>query len=227
MNFGNPMPIFPLDSVSLLPQQILPLHIFEPRYRQMIEHVLDGPGQIAMAVFSGESWKQQYHGLPPVRPYVCVGQIAQHERLSDGRYNLLLQGVCRARIRQEFPPSDDRLYRLAMLAPTRDVPVEEDSLSARRDALESMLSSEPLSRLSASEPILEYVRNEDVPATTVFELLGFALLHDTEQRYRLLSEPDPSARAGIIERELTSLQRLIRQADRQKPGDWPKGCSWN
>ena len=109
VNFGKPIPLFPLDSAVLLPQQVLPLHIFEPRYRQMVERALDGAGQIAMAVFEGESWKQQYHGRPALRPAVCIGQIVQHERLPDGRYNIILQGVCRARISKESARDGERL----------------------------------------------------------------------------------------------------------------------
>ena len=64
---------------DLLPQQVIPLRIFEPRYKQMVEDVLDGTGQFAIAVFSGRRWKQEYHGKPPIRPAVCIGpgSIAQ------------------------------------------------------------------------------------------------------------------------------------------------------
>ena len=77
VNFGRPVPVFPLDGVVLLPQQVLPLHIFEERYVQMVSRVLDGSGQIALAVFEGDDWKKDYDGVPPIRPYVCLGQIAQ------------------------------------------------------------------------------------------------------------------------------------------------------
>src|SRR5580765_1551354 len=106
VNFGKPMPIFPLNSVVLLPHGVLPLHVFEDRYRQMVGDALDGSGQIAMAVFEGADWKQEYHCRPPVRPAVCVGQIIQHHKLPDGRYNIALQGICRARILQELPADD-------------------------------------------------------------------------------------------------------------------------
>src|SRR5436190_23857895 len=95
VNFGRPTALFPLDAVTLLPQQLLPLHIFEERYRQMIDHALDGSGQIALAIlepalastasFSGttEQWKKDALGRPAIKPAVCVGQIVQHEKLFD------------------------------------------------------------------------------------------------------------------------------------------------
>lgn len=221
------MPVFPLDAVSLLPQQVLPLHIFEPRYRQMVAHVLDGSGQIAMGVFKGERWKQEYHGRPPIRPFVCIGQIVQHEKLDDGRYNVLMQGVCRATIIKEMPPSAERLYREAMLAPVGLQPVDEDDLAVARGRLGSMLSEGPLTRLAAASSVAEYVRNGQIPTSAILELVSFTILTDPEVRYRLLAEPDTSARAEIIESELKDLSRLLVRADSQKPWEWPKGMSWN
>jgi Lon protease-like protein len=251
VNFGKPMPIFPLDSVTLLPQQLLPLHIFEERYRQMIDHALDGAGQIAMAVFEGDQWKQNYHGRPPIRPAVCVGQIVQHERLPDGRYNILIQGVCRARVLYELPMEEGRLYRMAMLEPvgldltatiitgdeedeeeeTPDLglppPPEPEPLVEVRRKLCEMLEEGPLTQLVAAEPVLEFVRNEEVPTAPLLELVSFMLITDQGLRYRLLAEPNIQTRANMIMGELQHLSKLIRRAGDQRPQDWPKGMSWN
>lgn len=227
VNFSRAMPLFPLDSAVLLPQQVLPLHIFEPRYRQMIQHVLDGAGQIAMAVFEGDRWKQEYHGRPPLRPCVCVGQVVQHERQDDGRYNLLLQGVCRARVTGELPATTEKLYREAILMPLpADEPVEAE-LEEHRLRLEELLGDGPLTRLAAAPTICEYLRNVKIPTSAILELVSFTLLQDAELRYRLLAEPKVRRRAQLIERELSDLGGLLRRAARQRPQDWPKGCAWN
>jgi len=227
VNFGKPMPIFPLEQVTLLPQQVLPLHIFEPRYRQMVSEALDGAGQIAMAVFAGEAWKQEYHGKPTIKPTVCVGQIVQHEKLDDGRFNLLLQGVCRARVVDEKPLTAERQYRLAMLEP---VGLESEAfldLSGARTELEKLLSEGPLTRLRAAEPIVEYLRNEDYPTHALLELISFAIVTDPTLRYRLLAEGDAQERAKMILSEMHHLESLLRRAEAQRPGEIPKGCSWN
>lgn len=93
VHFGKPMPLFPLGVVALMPQQVAPFHIFEPRYRQMIGDALDGSGQIAMATYDTSNLDEfDYSGdTMPLRPAVCVGQVFQHERLPDGHYNILLQ----------------------------------------------------------------------------------------------------------------------------------------
>lgn len=227
VNFSRAMPLFPLDAAALLPQQVLPLHIFEDRYRQMVSDALDGAGQIAMGVFQGDRWKQEYHGRPPVRPAVCIGQIVQHERLGDGRYNLLLQGVCRAKILRETPAREGRLYREAMLQPVGIAEIDEDALREVRDWLDDSLASGPLTRFAAAETVLEYVRNREIPTSALLELISFTMTVGVELRYRLLAEGDPIRRAGILRDELEHVARIIRNASGQLGHDLPKGCSWN
>ncbi|GMV25899.1 MAG: hypothetical protein AMXMBFR58_19300 [Phycisphaerae bacterium] len=227
VHFGRAMPLFALDTVTLLPQQALKLHIFEPRYRQMLEHVLDGSGQFAMAVFSGSGWKQNYHGRPAIRPAVCVGHVIEHQKLADGTYHVLLQGVCRARIIYELPPSVDTLYRQAMIEPIGGDEIDQEQLQPVRERLEELLTGTSLSQLRAARPVLQFVRNEEVPTSVVMELVSFTLLNDRELRYKLLEEGDPSTRATLIFGELLSLRTLIDRARHQHPELWPKGCSWN
>ena len=236
VNFGKAIPLFPLDSVALLPQQVLPLHIFEPRYKQMVDHAIDGAGLIAMAVFDGNQWKEQYHARPRIRPVVCVGHVVQHHALPDGRHNILLQGVCRARILKEVPPAEDRLYRAAYLEPfgvvgdAGELPLDESGERTLRDArgrITEMLSEGPLSRLAAAEPVLEYLRNDEIPTHAILELVAFPLTLDQKVRYQLLAEESAAARATIILKELGTLERLVRIAIAQHPEEWPKGLSWN
>jgi Lon protease-like protein len=229
VNFGRAIPLFPLDAPVLLPQQVLPLHIFEPRYRQMIEHALDGAGQIAMAVFAGDAWKEQYHGRPPLKPAVCVGHILQHERLSDGRYNVLLQGVCRARMVREVAPEEQegKLYRTAQMEPVGLETPDPEVLGDARRRIGEMLSEAPLNKLTVAEPVLEWVNNDDIPAGALLELVSFAVVNEPRLKYRLLAEGNAHARVQIILGELTHLTQLARRAAAQHPEEWPKGCSWN
>lgn len=227
VNFGRPMPLFPLDTVACMPQQVVPLHIFEPRYRQMVAHALDGPGQIAMAVFDGDAWKQQYHGRPPLKQAVCIGHIVEHERLPDGRYNVLLQGVCRARIVRELKPAEDRLYRVAMLEPLGIPGADDERLYGLREKLTEMLTAWPLSELSAAEWVAERAQHEEIPASALLEFATFTLLTERETRYAMLAEADVGRRLERLERELEGLGVLIRRASKQRPDLWPKGCSWN
>ncbi len=241
VNFSKPIGLFPLEGVTLFPHQVLPLHIFEPRYRQMIGHALDGSGQLAMAVFAGKGWKQNYHGRPRVRKAACLAQIMQHESLEDGRINVLIQGICRARIVRELPAAEDVLYRQAILEPiglesigpesAAAADAEHDPLSHMRPRLDALLSEGPLTHLTVAESVLEYLRNEEIPMHAVLEVLSFSVLgeHSTaaETRYELLAEGNPNTRATIIEEQLVSLQGLIQRGLTQGSDQWPKGVSWN
>lgn len=227
VNFGKPVPLFPLDTAALLPQQLLPLRIFEPRYRQMVEHALDGAGQIAIAVFEGSRWKQEYHGRPPLRPAVCIGQIMQHEHQADGDYAILLQGVCRARIVREFAPSADRLYRLAHLEPVGIDSGAEQKLLGVRERLSELLTDEPLSNLTRAKFVVQHIHNHAIPTEIILELASFHLPTSRESRYQLLAESDAGVRAALIESELVDLRNLLERAAHQHPEYWPKGCSWN
>src|SRR5258706_14355947 len=107
--FSRTVPLFPLPNVVLFPRAVLPLHIFEERYRAMTADVLGSHRQVAMALLR-PGWEKDYYGRAAIEPVVCVGTILSHERLADGRYNFLLQGHTRARGVEEV---GDEPYRLA------------------------------------------------------------------------------------------------------------------
>src|SRR5947209_4114241 len=85
------VPLFPLPNVVLFPRAVLPLHIFEERYRAMMADALAGDRQVAMALLK-PGWEKNYYARPAIEPVVCLGRILSHERLPDGCYNFLLQG---------------------------------------------------------------------------------------------------------------------------------------
>lgn len=113
------LPLFPLDNVVLFPSVQVPLHIFEPRYRQMTSHALDGNQRIGMVALKGGGLDA--NGIPRVFSVGCEGSIEHSESLPDGRFNLLLAGRQRFRIIEEFPPGPGQLYRTARIAPLPDV----------------------------------------------------------------------------------------------------------
>ena len=105
------IPIFPLPNAVLFPNVFLPLHIFEPRYREMVADALDGDRMIGMVLLR-PGWEANYEGTPPVFPIGCAGLITHHERLPDGRYNIILRGLQKFRIRGE---DEGRSYRVARI----------------------------------------------------------------------------------------------------------------
>jgi Lon protease-like protein len=108
------LPIFPLSNVVLFPRVKTPLHLFEPRYRQLARDVLQGERRIGMVVVRPEH-VDDMPGDPPIYPIGCAGVITESQRLPDGRYNLVLLGEHRVRIVAEEPRSESRLYRVAQV----------------------------------------------------------------------------------------------------------------
>lgn len=227
VNFGKPFPLFPLDGVVLLPHALLKLFIFEPRYRQMVQHALDACGQIAMAVFDGDEWKTEYRGSPPVRRVVCLGQILHHEKLPDGNYRLIVQGVCRARIREEQLPDADRLYRRALLEPIDNGRDDEEDLCSQRECLTGLLRTEALGELASVRAVLRELDGREVPTAALLEVITLSVLNDPRIQYRLLAEGNIMRRAQIIETELERLRGVVTCAHRQVDPDAPSGVNWN
>jgi uncharacterized protein len=110
-------PLFPLPNVFLFPGCVMPLHVFEPRYRQMVEDLLDGPGQVVMGTLE-QDHAGEIFGAPPVRPIAGIGEICRHERLPDGRFLIWLFGLSRVRIREV---ASVRLYRRVAVEPFEEI----------------------------------------------------------------------------------------------------------
>jgi uncharacterized protein len=135
------LPLFPLPNVVLFPNVFLPLHIFEPRYRQMVTEALAGERMIGMVLLQ-PGHEDEYEGAPPVYGVGCAGLITHVERLGDGRFNIVLRGLERFRIVREDPPTPQTLYRRAQVVPLSEIsPRPGDAvLKDARQKLEAMLS---------------------------------------------------------------------------------------
>lgn len=103
------IPIFALPNVVLFPKTYLPLHIFEPRYRRMVDDA-KATGQCIGIALLKEGWEPEYYGNPPIYSTGCVGRLVSVQLLPDGRSNILLQGLERFEVSEE---SYDKSYRQA------------------------------------------------------------------------------------------------------------------
>ena len=102
-DFAGKVRVFPLPNLVLFPHVMQPLHIFEPRYRELLEDALAGDRLIAMALLA-PGWQKTYDGRPPLYPMACLGRITTHHQLESGAYNVLLLGLRRVRLVEELPP---------------------------------------------------------------------------------------------------------------------------
>jgi Lon protease-like protein len=138
------IPIFPLPNVVLFPTVCLPLHIFEPRYRDMVADALEGDRIIGMALLR-PGWEGDYEGRPAIYPVGCAGLISHAERLPDGRYNIILRGLEKFRVIRE---RDQRAYRVADIDPMMEALSERDRelVRSERQRLEALLVPQPAGR---------------------------------------------------------------------------------
>src|SRR5438105_971632 len=102
------LPIFPLPDVVLFPHAMLPLHVFEPRYRTMIKDVIEGDSRLAIVRLK-PGFEKDYEGRPPVYEVGGLGEVIEHQPLGEGRCNIFVRGLSRVRIEREEAP--ERTYR--------------------------------------------------------------------------------------------------------------------
>jgi Lon protease-like protein len=144
------LPLFPLPNVVLFPSVFLPLHIFEPRYREMVGDALAGDRLIGVVLLR-PGWEADYEGRPDVYPVGCAGLITFSEQHSDGRYNIVLRGLEKFTILGE---DDGRNYRIARIDSVMEEPSESDKaiIRAERRRLEALLVPKPQGRVDSTVP---------------------------------------------------------------------------
>jgi len=197
--FGGTARLFPLPNVVLFPHVVQPLHIFEPRYRQMTADALADDRLIA-PVLLRPGWEADYDGLPAVCPMLCIGRVVAEQKLTDGRYNLLLRGVRRARIVEEV--ATDKLYRSARVQLQADGPAPP---AAAAKLLLRQLTAAIKPWFPADGPALEQLDkllSGDLPLGVLADLLGFAVPLAIEAKQSLLEETSVQQRVELLLRHL-------------------------
>jgi Lon protease-like protein len=201
------VPLFPLPNVVLFPHALLPLHIFEERYKAMTADALSGRRLIAMALLS-PGWEKCYYGRPSIERVVCVGRIVSHERLADGKFNFLLRGELRASIEREMCcPSKPGacLYRTARLKPLPETPMMEIDLSHERQRLQAVLTEGLLARVPVVRQIAALLPGPTRTAD-IADLVAFHVVDDLGLKQSLLAEGDIRARVNRLLAALNSLE---------------------
>lgn len=189
--------LFPLPNVVLFPRAVLPLHIFEERYKDMTADALAGQRRIAMALLR-PGWEQNYYQRPAIEPVVCVGTILTHEKLPDGKYNFLLQGQTRARIVRE---QTGRTYRTVDLKPIVESPTMEiDLLNHRQRLVRWFSEDEPAGAMSSQ---FRQLLAGPLNTADIADLVAFNLLDNVSLKQSLLAEADVVQR---VERVLQSME---------------------
>lgn len=206
--FSGWAPLFPLPEVVLLPGALLPLHVFEPRYRAMVKDALAGEKLVAMARLL-PGFETSYEASPAIDEWVGLGRIVAHEPLPDGRSNILLAGLRRARVLEE---DRSRAYRRGRLE------VLEDDAASLDDTARSELRAEVLALLARvpAELVRDPVRlgvamkMTQLMLGSLVDLAADTVRLDPEERLLLLREPrvrERSQKLGALLRARTGTGR--------------------
>ncbi len=196
------LPIFPLYRVQLFPRAILPLYIFEPRYREMTAACLAGDGLMALAQLK-PGFEADYQGRPPVRSMAGLGKIIAHRENADGTYNILLEGLGRVRIDEELPP--EHSYREVRAHRVRDRIAEGFDQQTVRETLRLLIDK--LSKtIGESGASLRSLCAETKRLPCLIDVLSSALIQKPVLRRRLFECRDLATRAELL---IVSLAKIV------------------
>ena len=175
------LPIFPLPDVTFFPHTLLPLHVFEARYRAMVMDTLARDRRLAVVKLR-PGYEAAYASKPAVHAVAGVGEIVSWERLATGRYNILLKGDCRVRIESERP--SDTLYRIVTAQRLDDVPPVGDvvpMVDRIRGACGRLLKA-----LDRPADLLGTALADGQPPGAIADRIAAAVLPDAALRQELL-----------------------------------------
>lgn len=219
--FSGNLPLFPLSKIVLFPGARLPLHIFEPRYRQMVQDAEENQGLIGMACLR-ERRNRTDTGNSPLHTVACLGQIRNLQQLPDGRYLLQLQGIQRIRIREELEV--DKPYRVARVELVPDIinPLEPESVeNLFQRAMD--LFNQVLQNLADLPGSLISIQ-KNIPAGLLLDVLSYYLPVDSLIKQRLLEENVVHQRARLLLRILSELARITPDDETVRLRIFPKPC---
>ncbi len=184
------LPVFPLPTVVFFPRTYLPLHIFEPRYRQMVKDCMKGSQTVAMALLK-EGWEEDYYDQPQIYPIGCVGKVVKCQPLDEGRYNLLLYGLLRVSFEEYF---FDKSYRQAKIKP---LPVSQKQGGCLPDSLREMLFEQikDYSDLVGGRARIESILREDLDDEVFVNLFSAEMDFTVIEKQFLLEASDVLQRA--------------------------------
>lgn len=201
--------VFPLPNLVLFPHVVQPLHVFEPRYVDLLHDAIQDDRLIAMALLE-PGWEDDYEGRPRIAPVACLGRVLTWQARPGNRYNLLLLGLRRVRVLGELPP--DRSFRSA------EVEVIDDEYpqasAARRPALHRKLIAafeKMLPCIKDAAELFNQLSINSISLGTLTDVISYALDIDVRAKHALLSEPNVDRRASLLLSHLKNASRETRQ----------------
>ena len=200
--FSGVIPLFPLSTVVFFPNTLLPLHIFEERYKQMVNDVINSEKIIGMALLK-PGWGDDYYGNPDIFDTVGMGRIVSSESYSDGRINIVLYGLKRVRV---VDIVEERPYRLARVS------IVDDLRGSGEEALRTRIGT----LIRQWNMLIEETKkshrieiNTELPLDCLTDALGTLLFSNVFDKQGLLEEPNVEKRAETLIKDLETRLEVI------------------
>jgi Lon protease-like protein len=206
-DFSGVVRLFPLPNVVLFPHVILPLHIFEPRYCEMLEESLATDRLISMALLM-PGWENDIEARPNVAPMTCLGKIISHTRLPEGRHNIMLAGLRRAAIAQELPPTKSfRRAKVELLDDYYPASGASSRPGLQRKLLDAFRRFVPKSSLAQDQ--FEQLLSQQISLGMLTDIVAFTINLPLPLKQQLLNEWHVDRRAALL---FEALQRMLNPA---------------
>jgi Lon protease-like protein len=199
------LPLFPLPNAVLFPHALLPLHIFEERYRVMVRDVLTGTRCLAVGLLVPDA--READELPAVEQIAGVGEVVMAHELPDGRFNLVVRGRARVRIDRELPSG--RPYRLVTATELPDLPITDAAEIVDADqTLRALIGRLADAIPEGGELLRQVIAAQETPAELV-DGVASALIVDPALRQRLLETRDVGQRLERVAAEVVAMTARI------------------
>ena len=206
------LPLFPLPNLVFFPGTRLPLHVFEPRYRQMVSDALESDNRFGIVLLR-PGWETDYYGAPAIHDCGTMGTIEQAVPLEDGRFNVLVRGDVRFRVVEEIGSAP---YRTARVVASPEVQREAAEAWPQREWLAD-LARQYIKYLPEQSAVPEI---EMVGLDALTNALIMSINVDVEEKQKLLEIDDLIARAEKIGAELqTRIESLRFLAPHRRDSD--------
>lgn len=224
--FTNIVRLFPLPNLVLFPGVIQALHVFEPRYRELMHDALSADNLVTMALVKDDivSDLSSTSNDPLLHRVVCIGKIVTEAKLEDGRYNLLLMGVQRAEIIQEI--ASDKPYRMAeikLLGTDPDAAFSDIEVDQVKDRLISKFKELTVHKQGLDPQVVENLINSEIPIGLLIDLIGYSCGVSAVDQQQVLATVDLNQRAEMV---LRFISRQLKN-DESRSNDFPPGFSLN
>lgn len=189
------VPVFPLPDLAMLPGALLPLHVFEARYRDLVAHCLVHGGGIGVATLR-PGYGEDYDGSPPIHDEIGIGRIISHEPMEDGRCNIIIRALGSAIVEEEHPQRE-RFRRFACRWVEIDQKGSERAIQRLKLLLVQLGSTSP-------RAAQEVGRMMEMDGLTMVDLLAGQVLSSASERRRYLRMSRVLDRVAWMERRLAA-----------------------